>query len=176
MSSRPLRAAFAASLALVAFAACGGGEKAADTSAAPAAAAPAATTASAGGAGASIYAQRCQSCHQATGEGLPGVYPPLAGSEHVLAANVGVPIRVVIHGLQGPITVKGTEFNSLMPAYGVGIVMSDQEVADVVTYIRSSWGNAASAATAADVAKAREETKAHTGAMTAELLKAAMGH
>lgn len=173
MSSRQA-VVWSAALALIALTACGGGEKPAADAAASAA--PAATTASAAKPGEAIFQQRCMSCHQANGEGLAGVYPPLAGSEHVNAANPGVPIRVVIHGLQGPITVKGAEFNSLMPAYGVGIVMSDQEVADVVTYIRSSWGNAASAATAADVAKAREETKGHTGAMTAELLKAAMGH
>jgi mono/diheme cytochrome c family protein len=149
--------------------ACGGGDKpSTDTAATPAAA-----TAPAGEA---LYTQRCSSCHQANGEGLAGVYPPLSGSEYATAANVGVPIRVLIHGIQGPITVKGAQFNSLMPAYGLGIVMSDAEVASVLTYVRSSWGNSASAVTAADVARVREESKGHTGAITAELLKPLMGN
>lgn len=122
------------------------------------------------GQGEKIYAQRCQSCHQLNGAGAPGVYPPLAGSEYVLDANPAVPASIVIHGLQGPITVKGEPFNSLMPAYGIGITMSDEEVAAVVTYIRTSWGNTASAVTAVDVASAREATKSHSGAMTAEAL------
>ncbi len=127
--------------------------------------------ASAPAAGERIYQQRCVSCHQPTGVGIPGVYPPLAGSEYATATDPGVPIRIVLHGLQGPIMVKGAEFNSLMPAYGVGIVMSDADIATLLTYVRSSWGNTASAVTEEDVEHARERTKDHTGAMTAELLK-----
>ncbi len=121
--------------------------------------------------GEKIYQQRCVTCHQPNGLGTPGVFPPLAGSEYVTAADPGVPIRVVLHGLQGAITVSGAEYNSLMPAYGVGIVMSDAEVASVLTYVRTSWGNTASAVTAEDVEHAREATKDHIGAMTADLLK-----
>jgi mono/diheme cytochrome c family protein len=161
---------------LVAFvlvlAACGGGGDDANT--AGDAAGGATTTASAGPDGAALYQQRCASCHQANGQGTPGVYPPLAASEYSTSANAGVPIRIVIHGIQGPITVKGQQFNSLMPAYGLGIVMSDAEVAAVLTYVRSSWGNSASAVSAADVARVREETKDHTGAVTAELLRPLM--
>jgi mono/diheme cytochrome c family protein len=114
------------------------------------------------------------SCHQATGQGIPGTYPALAGSEYAANANPAVPIRIVLHGLQGPITVKGTTYNSLMPAYGLGVVMTDEEVAAVLTYVRSSWGNSASAITAAEVAAERQATASHTGAMTAELLKPLM--
>lgn len=120
------------------------------------------------------YQQRCISCHQANGEGTAGVFPPLVGAEHANAANVGVPIRIVVHGLMGPITVKGTEYNSVMPPYGLGIVMSDAEVAAVLTYIRSSWGNKASAVTEEDVEEEREAMKGHTGAVTAALLKPLM--
>lgn len=158
-------------VALVAFSTGCGGEKApstdSGTSTPVVAAAPA---------GEALYLQRCSSCHQANGAGLAGVYPPLAGSEYATNGNAGVPIRVVIHGLQGPITVKGAQFNSLMPAYGLGIVMSDPEVASVLTYVRSSWGNSASAVTAEDVARVREESKAHVGAVTAEILKPLMGN
>ncbi len=165
MSRRPLLA-LSAALAIGLLVACGGGDK-------PGAdAAPAATVAAAQPSGGEkIYQQRCQSCHQPNGEGTTGVYPALAGSEYATAADAGVPIRVVIHGLQGPITVKGAAYNSLMPPYGIGIVMSDEEVAQIVTYIRTSWGNSASAVTAHDVHEVREATKGHTGAMTAELLK-----
>jgi mono/diheme cytochrome c family protein len=151
---------------LVFLAACGGEKPDADDDAKATT-----TVASAQSAGEKIYQQRCQSCHQPNGEGTTGVYPALAGSEYATAADAGVPIRVVMHGLQGPITVKGAEYNSLMPAYGIGIVMSDEEVAAIVTYIRSSWGNSASAVTAHDVHEVREATKDHTGAMTADLLK-----
>jgi mono/diheme cytochrome c family protein len=154
--------------AVILLAACDGGDGAA-SDAADAGSTPAVASASSVN-GEALYQQRCSSCHQMTGEGLTGVYPPLTGSEYVTASNVALPVRVVLHGLQGPITIKGAEYNSLMPAYGLGIVMSDVEVAAVVTYIRSSWGNSASAVTPEQVAQEREATKDHTGAMTAELL------
>ncbi len=148
-----------------------GGEKTADETAPRSSAGSTVATAQPSQ-GETIYAQRCMSCHQMNGVGAPGVYPPLAGSEYVLDANPAVPASIVIHGLQGPITVKGAQFNSLMPAYGIGITMSDEEVAAVVSYIRTSWGNTASVVTAAEVASARESTKSHVGAMTAESLAA----
>jgi len=123
--------------------------------------------------GEQIY-QRCVTCHQANGQGLAGTYPPLAGSEYATAANVAVPIRILMHGIQGPITVKGAQFNGLMPAYGVGIEMSNEEIASVLTYVRSSWGNAASAITAEDVAKVRATPRAKTGSVDADELKAMM--
>ncbi len=125
-------------------------------------------------AGEALYQQRCLSCHQATGEGLPGTYPPLAGSEFINTADPGVAARILIHGISGPITVKGTEYNNLMPPYGVGVQMSDEEVAQLLTYVRSSFGNTGSAVTAADVKKARDETASHTGPMTVDLLKPLM--
>lgn len=125
-------------------------------------------------AGESLYQQRCITCHMPNGEGIPGTYPPLAGSEYAGAANSAVPIRIVLHGIQGPITVHGTTYNGLMPAYGVGVVMSDEEVAALLTFVRSSFGNSASAVSAADVAREREATASHSGAMTAELLRPLM--
>ncbi|MGK2962141.1 MAG: c-type cytochrome, partial [Gemmatimonadaceae bacterium] len=99
----------------------------------------------------------CVSCHQANGEGLPGSFPPLAGSEYAAAANTSVPINIVIRGMQGPLTVKGAQYNGLMPPYGLGIEMSDDEVAAVLTHVRSSWGNNASAITAQEVAAVRAQ-------------------
>jgi mono/diheme cytochrome c family protein len=169
---------------LISLAACGGGEKApaADSaSATPAAAptadstapaaAPATTTASAAmAAGEQVFA-RCVVCHQATGQGLPGAFPPLAGSEWV-NGKVDVPIAIVMHGLQGPITVGGNPYNSMMMAYGTGAVMTDEEIANVLTYVRGSWGNNASAVTVEDVARVKAATASRKAPYTAAELEA----
>jgi mono/diheme cytochrome c family protein len=110
----------------------------------------------------------CTTCHQATGLGLPGAFPPLAGSEWVLG-KPEIPIAIVLHGLQGEITVKGAKFQSLMVPWGT--TFNDQEIANVVTYVRSQWGNKASAVTAADVAKIRAATKTRTVQWTVAELK-----
>jgi mono/diheme cytochrome c family protein len=102
---------------------------------------------------------------------MPGAFPPLAGSEWV-TGSVDRPIAIVLHGLQGPITVAGTEWNGVMMANGVGGPMSDDDIAAVLTYVRSSWGNAASAVTAADVARVRAATASRTTAWTAAELQA----
>jgi mono/diheme cytochrome c family protein len=119
--------------------------------------------------GAEVFAT-CTACHQATGLGLPGAFPPLAGSEWV-NGKVEVPIAIVLHGLQGEITVKGAKFNGMMMPWGT--TFSDQEVANVVTYVRSQWGNKSPAATPAQVAAVRAATKARKTQWTvAELKKA----
>ncbi len=102
-----------------------------------------------------IFAAVCQTCHQATGLGVEGQYPPLAGSEWVLE-DVETPIRIVLFGLEGAITVQGRTFNNQMPQFYDKL--SDKEIAAVVTHIRSSWGNEASAASPEDVEKIRAET------------------
>ena len=102
---------------------------------------------------------RCAACHQATGLGVPGAYPPLVGSEWLLN-NPEVPIRIVLHGLQGDITVKNTKFNNAMTPFGDQL--SDAEIAAIITYERSSWGNAASKITAEQVASVRAATKSQT--------------
>ncbi|MBC7897064.1 MAG: cytochrome c [Cytophagaceae bacterium] len=158
-------------LSLAVLACSGGGEKGSDTSGAT----PAATPATTASAGETIYQERCVTCHQVNGAGIPGTFPPLAQSEYANAADPGVPARIVIHGISGPITVHGATYNSVMPPYGLGVVMADEEIAQLLTYVRSSFGNSASAVTAADVAKAREATASHTGPMTVELLKPLMG-
>jgi mono/diheme cytochrome c family protein len=90
-------------------------------------------------AGAAVYSRICLGCHQFNGEGLPVAFPPLAGSPIVTAADPGKAIRIVLHGLQGPIEVKGATFNSIMPAPAPAL--SDQDIADVLTFVRSEWGN-----------------------------------
>jgi mono/diheme cytochrome c family protein len=153
-------AALTAAFGIMGLGECGKGAKSAsggETSATPGAAPAAAVSAAPQPNGQQLF-QRCAVCHQATGQGVPSAFPPLAGSEWATAVNTAVPIRVVLHGLQGAVTVKHQQFNGAMPAYGTGQPMSDAEVAAVLTYVRSAWGNSAGAVTAADVARERAAT------------------
>ena len=134
---------------------------------APAAAGVAGATAN----GAELFT-RCAACHQATGLGVPGAYPPLAGSEWLLN-NPEVPIRIVLDGAQGPITVKNVSFNSAMTPFGDQL--SDAEIAAIITYERSSWGNSASRITAEQVASVRAATKAQTTPWKPDDLKGLIG-
>ena len=86
--------------------------------------------------GAEIYGGLCITCHLASGQGIPGTFPPLDGSNWLTEKRLAV-IHAVKFGLQGPITVNGTEYQSLMPDPG----LDDQEVADVLNYVGSSWSN-----------------------------------
>ena len=99
---------------------------------------------------------------------MPGAYPPLAGSEWLLN-NPEVPIRIVLHGVQGPITVKGSSFNNAMTPFGDQL--SDAEIAAVLSYERSSWGNNAAPVTSEQVATVRAATKAQTGPSKPDELK-----
>lgn len=86
--------------------------------------------------GKDVYTTLCIACHQADGKGLPGAFPPLAGSDYLLN-NVDKAVHAVKYGLQGEITVNGVKYNSVMAAQG----LSDQEVSDVLNYVLNSWGN-----------------------------------
>lgn len=159
-------------LLFAAVAACGGGGEQATTDTGAGAAST--QTAAAGPASGEQLYQRCATCHMPDGKGMPGTYPPLAGSEYANASNPAVPIRIVLHGMQGPVTVAGTEYNSIMPAYGTGVEMSDEEVAAVLTYVRSQWGNNASPVTAEQVATERGASRTATGPVTAQELQPLM--
>jgi len=99
-----------------------------------------------------VFTGVCQTCHQTDGNGVAGQYPPLAGSEWV-TRDAATPIRIVLYGLEGPITVKQTAFNNKMTPFHDKL--TDDEIAAVVTHIRSSWRNSASAVTAEEVADLR---------------------
>lgn len=115
-----------------------------------------------------VYTANCMTCHQATGQGVAGVYPPLAGSEWVLEPqHEKHMIAIVLHGLNGPITVKGNQYNNAMTPFG-GILRDDQ-IANVLTYIRSEWGNEAPPVTPEQVAAVRAELGAR-GPFTVEQL------
>jgi mono/diheme cytochrome c family protein len=121
-------------------------------------------------AGKQVYARVCFACHQPTGLGLPGAFPPLAGSSIVTEADPKKIIRIVLHGLQGPIEVKGVKYNSVMPPHGPQL--KDQEIADVLTYVRNTWENKAAPVSADVVAQIRKADKARTTMWTwAELTK-----
>jgi len=109
--------------------------------------------------GAQIYAGKCASCHQANGAGISGVFPPLAGAEWV-TGDEKILSNILLHGVNGPLEVKGNVYNGLMPAWNS---LSDEEIAAVLTYIRRNWGNQAPAVTAATVQVQREATKGRTG-------------
>jgi mono/diheme cytochrome c family protein len=103
------------------------------------------TTAPAGPDGAAIFASRCASCHQATGAGVPGVFPPLAGSEWV-NGDAKTVARILLVGINGKIDVSGATYNGTMPAFGNSL--SDAEIAAVASHVRSSFGNKGAAITA----------------------------
>jgi mono/diheme cytochrome c family protein len=100
--------------------------------------------------GAQIFASHCASCHQSSGAGLAGAFPPLAGSEWV-DGDASTLARILLLGINGTITVKGATYNGLMPAFGHQL--SDAEIAAVASYVRTSFGNTSPAVTA-DVVKA----------------------
>lgn len=132
-------------------------------------AAPAAPAAAQLEAGKAVYMRVCFACHQATGLGLPPAFPPLAGSDIVTAPDPTKIIRIVLHGLQGPITVKGVVYNSMMPPHAAQL--KDAEIADVLTYVRNTWGNKAAPVAADAVAKLRASDKRPTPWTWAELNK-----
>ncbi|MNX69509.1 Cytochrome c-552 precursor [compost metagenome] len=110
---------------------------------AEAAAAPAAAAKPAKVDGKQAYEANCASCHQANGQGLPGMFPPFAGAE----TPNGDPkehIKTVLHGKSGPLTVLGKQYNGAMPPFPQ---LSDEEIAAIITYERTSWGNKGGAVT-----------------------------
>lgn len=107
--------------------------------------------------GASGYAV-CGGCHQGNGMGIPGQFPPLAGSEWVMGGTERL-IRVVQHGLVGAIKVKGQGYNTPGGMQAFGAAMSSADLANVLTYIRNSWGNEATMITKEMVEKIRSEEK-----------------
>lgn len=121
-------------------------------------------------AGDAIFSAICLPCHQAGGVGVPGKYPPLAGSEW-LAKDGAVAARIVLNGLQGPIQVKGNTYINEMPA--LGSQLEDDEIAAVLTYVRGAWGNKSGPVTAETVGKIRKSI-AGQGPWTAEKLVEAM--
>lgn len=95
--------------------------------------------------GKTVYEAQCMSCHMAEGEGLPGVFPPVAKSDY-LTDKIRL-VKVVLKGVRGEMKVNGTDYNGEM----TGFQLSDQEVSDVLNYIGNSWGNKAEVIKPADI-------------------------
>lgn len=108
--------------------------------------------------GKQLYGAKCVACHQGTGLGVAGVFPPLAGAEWVLG-DEKILTNILLHGVNGEMIVKGNKYNGAMPAWKS---LSDDELAAVLTYIRTDWGNAAAPIKAETIKSQRELTKART--------------
>jgi nitrite reductase (NO-forming) len=103
--------------------------------------------------GQAVYTSTCVSCHQLNGTGVPGVFPPLAKSDYLMS-DAKRAIRTVLHGLEGEITVNGEPYNQQMPSQSH---LTDEQVADVLNYVRNNWGNKGPAITAGQVKAERTQ-------------------
>jgi len=178
--------AFVLFVGLLFAAGCGGGAEGADQAAADdtssVAAAPAADDTSSAAAapaadavadqagsdeGERVYGTVCVTCHQADGAGIAPAFPPLAGSA-VATGDAEVPIKIVLSGLTGEMTRGGTTFNGMMTPWASAL--SDAEIAAVLTYVRSNFGNSADAVTEAQVAGVRAATSSQTAPYTTDEL------
>jgi nitrite reductase (NO-forming) len=106
-------------------------------------------------AGKLLYNGTCSVCHQDNGQGLPAVFPPLANSDYLMADKRRA-IEIVLNGLTGPVTVNGEEYNSVMPPMSQ---LTDDGVANILTYVMNSWGNVDGVVTSREVSEVREATK-----------------
>src|SRR5437762_10689799 len=114
--------------------------------------------------GKKVFTANCQTGHQANGLGVPGQYPPLAGSECTNGGSRRMGM-IVLKGLQGPVKVKGQQFGSaVMQPWDK--TLTDKQIADVMTYERSDWGNSASAVTPEQIAALRKELASHPESFT----------
>lgn len=113
----------------------------------------------------------CAACHQPNGMGLPGAFPPLVDTEYVTGDEERL-VKILLHGLQGPIEIKGTTYNGAMPAFGPtgAFNWSDDQISYVLTYIRQEWGHTASAISPEFVAGIRAATADQAAPYTADQL------
>ena len=120
--------------------------------------------------GKKIFLANCATCHQATGLGVAGQYPPLAGSE-IVNGGTRRPAMIVLKGLEGPLTVKGMQFGSaVMQPWEK--TLTDAKIADVLTYVRQAWGNTGGPVTAEGIAALRKELAGRSASFREEDLKA----
>jgi nitrite reductase (NO-forming) len=110
-------------------------------------------------AGQTLFQGTCSACHQATGLGLPATFPPLAHSDFLLADKKRA-IGIVLNGLTGPVTVNGATFNNVMPSWRY---MTDDDLANVLTYVLNSFGNDGGVVSRQEVSDIRAATPAPPG-------------
>jgi nitrite reductase (NO-forming) len=111
-------------------------------------------------AGQQLFAGTCSVCHQSNGEGLAGVFPPLAKADYLAKAAKEKLISIPLHGLTGAITVNGKDYNSVMPSMSQ---LTDDEVANILTYVLNSWGNPGGQISKDEVGKVRAQPVAADG-------------
>lgn len=111
--------------------------------------------------GKTVYQSGCVACHQPNGKGVPGQFPPLAGSDWVNDVGPNRMIRLVLDGVNGPINVNGNDFNAAMVPWRP--TLSDEQIANVISFVRnqSEWGNSGSYVTPAQVKAIRDVTSPH---------------
>jgi len=102
--------------------------------------------------GKKLYATNCQNCHMANGKGVKGVFPPLASSDYLMS-DLDRSIEQILYGANKPMTVNGVEYNGNMMGFEA---LSNQEVADILNYIRNSWGNSGKRVSSDQVEKIRK--------------------
>jgi nitrite reductase (NO-forming) len=112
-------------------------------------------------AGKSLYSGTCSVCHQDNGAGLSGVFPPLAKSDYLAAQPTEKIVRIVLNGLNGPVKVNGQDYNSVMPAMSQ---LRDDEIANILTFVRTSWGNSGERVRPEEVTAIRSATPRAEGA------------
>ena len=117
-------------------------------------------------AGRTLFTAACATCHQTTGRGLDGLAPPLLDSEWVLGTPERL-VRILLHGVRGPITVLGRVHTGDMPAFGA---LSDEQISSVLTYVRREWGHTAAPVEPEQVTRIRAATAGHNDAWSAEEL------
>lgn len=105
--------------------------------------------------GLKVYNEYCKTCHQATGQGLGSVYPPLAKSDYLVKTPMPLIIKQVVNGLNGKIKVNGKEYNGVMAP--MPKKYTDEDIAGVLTYVYNSWGNKGPVVTVADVKKHKKK-------------------
>lgn len=110
--------------------------------------------------GAKLFNANCAACHQVNGKGIPGSIPPLAGSALANSEDVTKPIRIVLHGFRGAIVRNGVKYNGVMQPWAS--VFTDEQIAAILTHVRTSWGNKGGEVKPEDVARVREATKGRT--------------
>ena len=119
-----------------------------------------------------VFSQNCVVCHQTTGLGIAGQFPPLVGSEWVLSQDWHGDnhlVKIILKGIQGPVQVKGASFNNAMPTWST---LTDEQIASVLTFIRSEWGNSAPPIPADYVRDIRAKTADRTEPWTMKDLQA----
>ena len=113
--------------------------------------------------GTSLFVANCSSCHGADGSGIRGVFPPLNGSS-IVQGDKQTLTKILLHGMQGQVTVQGDQYNGTMPSFGN--ILSDEQISATITYIRSMPDNETGGISAEEVSKVRNETSTRQQAWT----------